>query len=442
MNILIDHGSSNNLGDASMVLSVVLNLRERFPGATLHVVHRSSFIYGSEWGDAAEFAPRFRVALPFFVRDAPLPARVRRRLDEGVRRYVLRQSDATERTSFRNLRSGEAGDLSLIQPPGQTLREFVERYDALHVVGGGNLTETFPWHLLHRTSLIYAFQEQGKPIVLTGQQIGPFPTDKYWPITAEALRRATFVGLREPTDSVALVRRAGVPEERFAMMGDDAFGLDPADSTEVDERLARRGLSTGQFFTVNLRIGDHYAGGHADHLDTVAGMIDRLADAYGMPALVVPIALNEDDSDLAAGKRLRSRVQTVDLHLLDDSDLTPSVVKGVMERAVGAVGVSYHFCTFALSQGVPAVCIYDGAYYGQKARGLAALWKHDGIALGLEGMDPSRAADHVQSIWDDGALRDQLRERSDQAIDLWHETFTRATAVYASAPPASALPVS
>lgn len=48
--------------------------------------------------------------------------------------------------------------------------------------------------------------------------------------------------------------------------------------------------------------------------------------------------------------------------------MTPAAVKGVLGRAWGAVGTSYHFCTFAASMGVPVACLYDGSYYSKLVR--------------------------------------------------------------------------
>lgn len=433
MNILVDHGSSNNLGDASMLLSVVANLSERFPDARLHVVGRKGFSYGSGWGAGVELVPAYELFIPFIVRNASLASRARRRVEVALRRRVLIQSDAREKVGFGFLqRGGRAADLALRTPGGLSLGDYCEPYDGLHVVGGGNLTDSFPWQLIHRACLIRAFQEQGKPVVLTGQQVGPFATDRYWPLVADALRRASFVGVREPTESVNLVHRAGVPAERTAMMGDDAFGLPLGGNSEIDARLRARGIEPGRFFAVNVRMSEAYAAEHAAHLGTVASMVDRLAEAYGVPALVVPVALNESDSDLASGERLRERVETAEIHLLDDVDLSPYLAKAAVKRALGVVGVSYHFCTFALSQGVPAVCIYNGSYYGQKAQGLATLWGDPRIALPLNETDGVSASTHVREVWDDEALRAHLSGEAQRVTARWHEVFAQATSPFES----------
>ena len=435
LNILIDHGSSHNLGDEAMLESVIRNLNQQFPDAQLCVVGRDALRPGFGDNLPAETVPRYALRLPLQFTASDFASRIRRRVTSGVQKYVLRRDDAAERAGLALLESGgRATDLRLWEPDSKTLGEYCEEYGGLHVVGGGNLTETFPWQLVHRLCLIRAFREQGKPAVLTGQQVGPFRTPKYRGLVAETLRRATFVGVREPTESVAFLRRAKVQDHTSAMMGDDAFGLPPAEGDSVEQGLVRHGLVSGQFIATNVRIGKSYAAEHSAHLSTLAGMIDQLADAYRMPVLVVPIALNDDDSDLHSGERLRELTKTADVRLLDSPGLTPSFVKGVMKHAMGAVGVSYHFCTFALSQGAPAVCVYDGAYYGQKAKGLAALWKEDRIPLALNGISPAIAADHVRTVWDDPGLRQRLQARSVDVVKAWNTYFEMAVAAFGQHP--------
>jgi polysaccharide pyruvyl transferase WcaK-like protein len=306
--------------------------------------------------------------------------------------------------------------LEMHEPVG-TLGHYAAPFDGLVLLGGGYLTDTFAWSTVQRAALIRTFEQQGKPVVLTGQQLGPFHSVTTARVMGEALRRADFVGVREPTDSLAFCREADVP--RHALMGDDSFGLDSADD-EARTLLERYGLEPGHFFAVNVRIG-RYASEHEQHLDALAAQVRSLMDETGMPALVVPIALNETDSDVASGYRLKEAVGE-DLLVLDESDPTPSLIKGTLGLAHGAVGVSYHFCTFALGEGVPAVCIYDGAYYGQKAAGLCAFWGDDRLALALPSTD---LVPHVLSVWGDASLRDRLSVRAEEAKAEWHKVMER-----------------
>src|SRR5262249_10110100 len=193
---------------------------------------------------------------------------------------------------------------------------------------------------------------------------------------ARRLRKASFVGVREPTDSLRFCERAGLRPGAYALMGDDSFGLEPAAPAAVEELLDRHGLRPGRFLAVNLRVGK-YTRYQEDYGQRFAALVRELGRRHARPLLVVPIALGEGDSDAASGRRLQAACGGDAVRVLDAPGLTASLVKGVLGRAFAAVGTSYHFCTFALSQGVPAVAVYDGTYYSQKAAGVAAFWQDE-----------------------------------------------------------------
>jgi hypothetical protein len=100
-------------------------------------------------------------------------------------------------------------------------------------------------------------------------------------------------------------------------------------------------------------------------------------------------------------------------------------MKGIMGKAAGAVCVSYHACTFALCQGVPAVCLYDGDYYRQKAMGLCAFWSDDRLALDLNECASVEAADRILHVLQDQRLKSALQFRSSTAIQRWETVFDR-----------------
>jgi polysaccharide pyruvyl transferase WcaK-like protein len=140
-----------------------------------------------------------------------------------------------------------------------------------------------------------------------------------------------------------------------------------------------------------------------------------------MPVAVVPIARHGADSDVAAGHRLAEAMGVDTVRVLDEPGLGVAAVKGLVGQAFAAVGVSYHLCTFALSQGVPAVCLMAGAYYGQKGRGLAGFWGDETLALDVGQLDPHEAAGRVCATLDNPAVRDALRARAEQAVTRWKD---------------------
>lgn len=414
--ILVEHGSARNLGDIAMIEGVTTRLHALFPQAELALVHRSGVDTCAWEMPSVAKEPECVLRLlgyPFVWR---IP-----RLERYIHRLALCHMDGIvqpEKLRLAPKCTRETG--------AATLGDFCQQFDALHIVGGGDLTDIFFGNLLRKCSLIHAFADQRKPVVLTGQQLGPFEHRATAKGLRKALLRAGFVGVREPVDSLAFCRKWHLEPHRFALMGDDSFGLAPAEPPQILETLGRYGLSQGRFLAVNIRVA-RYAAEHAKHLGTVAKIIGNLVARYGMPALVVPVALGPADSDITAGMALRDVLGEKRLVVMKDELLTPGLVKGVTGCAFGAVGVSYHFCTFALTQGVPAVCIHDGAYYSQKARGLSAFWEDGRLALELRNAVPEVATAQIARTLEDDALRMKLADRSVHAVSRWQGVFDANT---------------
>ncbi len=411
MRILVGHGSVGNLGDTAMLEAVVSRLHQLDPDCTLCVRDRQG-LRTDLWDWERVTPTTFDLALPGLPQ---VP-------------YLWRYEKQC-RAVWRN---GCHALLDRLIDPGQILvgkgssalplDTFCQGYDALHIVGGGNLTDTFPGELWQRCCLIHTFAAQKKPVVLTGQQLGPFRT--WWSRDAlrRALRKVDFVGLREPTDSLDFCKWAKLSPERYAVTGDDSFGCEAEHSPELDALLSRYLLIPGSFLAVNVRIAD-YAPSQGNYLQQFAQLVAGLTRHYNMPAVVVPIALNAGDSDIVAGYKLQKVARSGSVQVLNEPELSRRLVKGVLGKAFAAVGVSYHLCTFALSQGIPAISTVDGEYYAQKARGLVRFWGDERLSLPLRECGTDVALKKATDLFDDRQFREVLPRRAKAAVANWQEAF-------------------
>jgi len=417
MRILVDHGAYGNLGDTSMVEGAVLRLLDLLPGEEIFVIDRPSLrtnIFGlpnvfrqvdysvkPKWADVLTDAP-------FLWRYNQYWGRIASKLT------LLFVGNLFPASSFSE--NGESRFKRMI------LSDFCEQFDGLHIVGGGNLTDIFYHELFRKCMLIQAFAEQDKPIILTGQQLGPFSSRILRRALAKSLHKANFVGLREQGNSLAFCREAFLEPQYFAVMGDDSFGLSGADDNHLLAILTQYGIKENEFLAFNVRTG-HYAKEHIKYLEQMSIIVDKLSTLFRMPIMIVPVALSQGDSDITSGKKLAKMTHSSRVLVLENNNLTPSLVKGILGKAFGAVGVSYHFCTFALSQGVPTVCIHDGNYYSQKARGLSEFWGDKRLPLSLKGINTDLAIDHIAEVFKDELLRKKLQDFSIQAIEHWKHIF-------------------
>lgn len=81
--------------------------------------------------------------------------------------------------------------------------------DLLMVSGGGNLSSSWPGHILERLALVRLARKRGIPIIVLGQTLGPNLEAEDRLLVAEILEAALWVGLRE-APSVALAIELGI----------------------------------------------------------------------------------------------------------------------------------------------------------------------------------------------------------------------------------------
>lgn len=416
--VLTDSETSWNLGDMAMVESGITEFVRAEPRAEVHLIHcikAKSELHG---------VPRVHSITAIEVAGRWFSAMDRR----FVWRFARQYQSALFHLLFKGLgKTLSAGSIPIRteEQTASTMGRFCSQFDALYLSGGGYLTGAFPVDILRKCALILAFAEQGKPVMLSGQQIGPFRDKAAQSIVLRSLAKCSFVGLREPAESVAYCATAGLDNGRYSVIGDDSFGVPPTEPYEIDRLLARYGVQRGKFIAINLRTG-WYARSHAQHLPMIAELTKALIRQFGVPVLVVPIALSGRETDIQNGEALAAMTGDSRVRVMQADGLNPSTARGVLGCAIGAVGVSYHFCTFALTEGVPAICIYDDPYYQQKARGIAAFWQDERLALSLAGLQVETALSHIRDVFEDPQIRARLAQRSCDAQRVWHEGFQRA----------------
>ena len=208
-------------------------------------------------------------------------------------------------------------------------------------------------------------------------------------------------------------------------MGDDSFGVSPANDSAISNILAQYALKANNFLAVNVRVG-FYAEEHNSYLQRIAELIDKISGRLRAPILIVPISLTPDlDSDVETGVALRQLVKTGHVSVMENNNLTPTLVKGILGKAIGAVGVSYHFCTFAICQGIPAVCIHAVVLTRKKREGFVSFWEDRRLALCLENLNIDLAVDHIIQVLTDDNLRQNLSLLGKQTFERWSSIFDR-----------------
>lgn len=414
MRILVDHGAYPNFGDLAMLEATVDRLA-RIETAEVHVREASL-----EWRWSNVKPVKYTVfALGLLVERIARMSFMRNRIASGLPKV----SASWRSMAYHSLSWGWSADaFPVLGAAGwQTLGRWCRQYDALFIAGGGDMNDCFPEALWRCCALVHVFARAGKPVILSGQQLGPVSCPASRRLLLSALRSVSYVGVREPTDSLRLCKEAGLKESQFVVCGDDSLGMAAADSREVDGLMQAYGLSPRGFIAVNLRIAP-YSPVSDDAILAFTAMLAELSAICGVELVVVPVSVDEAESDVDSGRMLASHMSGVRMKVIRGGGLSGQLIKGLLGRAMGAVGVSYHFNTFALSHGVPAVAVYSGDYYHQKAKGLAAFWGDDRLAMPFEALD-RQAAGRIHAVFEDEGLRQRLKARAEEASRDWEAIF-------------------
>ena len=293
---------------------------------------------------------------------------------------------------------GEAG-LLRSNDTAHAVIDAVRSSDGVAIAGGGNIASTWPTHIFERATLGELARIFYKPLVISGQTIGPFLTDADAALVARLLDSASMVGLREG-DSFEFSKRLGVDEHRLNWTIDDAsfVGIDtgsPRHSTEV---------ARAPYCAVTLAA--HINGHDRDAVDQrLAELFDSIVESCDLDIVFFAHfgSQRDDESigDTVVHQRVMSRMLSPRASIASTTD---SAAAARLSRGAALVVSSrYHPVVFAVSAGVPTVGISVDDYTTTKLTGaLGNFGQHSVLPITelLDGAAPALVA----SVWDDRAL--------------------------------------
>ncbi|WP_353816747.1 polysaccharide pyruvyl transferase family protein [Agromyces sp. SYSU T00266] len=325
------------------------------------------------------------------------------------------------------VRSASGGAPTLADgDPAAAVIEAVAGADAVVIAGGGNLASNWPTHVFERAALGAIAEELGRPLVVSGQTLGPWLDGPDRALVAELLRSARLVGVREPA-SLALARELGVPTDRLAGTRDDASFLgigDPRSDAGPDLDAGPGAGGSEPYVLASLSL--HLGGLPRD--ETVRGLasaLDRVADRVGAPVRFHPHFGSLDPGIEAGDEVLHAAVR--DAMCSPAEVLQPGDARSAARLARAAamlVTSRYHPAVFATAAGVPVAALSADDYTAVKLRGATGWWGQDGvIPLGLAAS--GEGDDALGRVWERRAttrttalaLRDRAMEESASWFD-------------------------
>ncbi|CAN5221297.1 hypothetical protein BH11ACT4_BH11ACT4_02910 [soil metagenome] len=298
------------------------------------------------------------------------------------------------------------------------LAETVRDSDAVVITGGGNLSSLWPQHVQARSELGRLASRFGKPLVVTGQTIGPHLDDADTALVAELLHSARLVGVRE-SGSLALCRRLGLTGDALRQTVDDASFLVTAPA------------EPGGYCLVTL--ANHV--GPTDR-DAVEGALTALLDEVaGSTGLAIVFAAHFGSllpgparGDSAMHERVAARMRAASRVV----PTTDAAASARLARSAELVLCSrYHPAVFAVAAGVPTIGIPVDDYTTVKLSGaLGNFGQHS--TLPVDRLLAGDGAGLLHSVWErreeirSAGLRQATEAR--QASTLWWDDVAVALA--------------
>lgn len=246
------------------------------------------------------------------------------------------------------------------QDPAWAVIEAVAASDGVVIAGGGNLSSLWPDHIYERSTLAAIARQFGKPVVVTGQTLGPALLGRDGELLAGLLTGASLVGVREAA-SHDIARRLGVESAALGLLLDDASFLDGDPGHYAPERPY-----------CAVTVSEHF--GASDPVrfqEEFARLLDHVVDVGDLDILMIPhlgsIGEGVRTGDVAAMDRLASTMRS------DRTTVTPvrpaHEVVGLTRGASLVVSTRYHPLVFGMSAGIPSIGISVDQYTSVKLSG-------------------------------------------------------------------------
>jgi polysaccharide pyruvyl transferase WcaK-like protein len=374
----------NNNGDMAMFKVLLGRLRARFPDARVAIVTNDPdgvktldprvepVVVGDRW---LWERPVLGVIGQISIQPgehAPVDAEI---LREAASRIATRLQRAAPDRYWQLV-----ADLDPVAGRGgRRWQHLLDTSDAVLLTGGGYFTDAFANHAVQLLSTLDAGLQRRLPAFIVGCGFEPIEDRALRRIGRAVLPRVTVIACREGVTSPGVLRAFGVEDGRVSVTGDDA----------VEFAYVRRPPGLGSAIGLSLR----------DHIDNqlndvqyaaLREVVQRFANEQAAPILPMPIS-NTAPRDLDAIERLLPGIDVS--HALEIASLqTPEGVIAPATRCRIVLTGSYHAAVFALSMGIPAVCVTRSEHYELKMHGLLAQFdaQPDARVISLDDPDLAR----------------------------------------------------
>ncbi len=360
MQLLINPGTHSclNMGDVAMLQVAYERVRGTWPDATVRVLTADAaalerFCPGAISVPVAGLH-QWNAEHPLLgQRGKLLPAALR-----GIVRRVEHQLQKSEPTAALSLMQHRYRRQGAVTDDLLSFLRALTSSDLVMMCGQGSINDDLKPHARQGLGLLNWAQQLGIPTVVMDQGIGPLEDPQLVALARNTLPRAKLITIREGPMGAAVLSKLGVSSARVRVTGDAAV--------ELARRLTPDKLGTG----IGLSVRNvPYAKIGRDLIEVLQPVIHSYAREHRAPLVAIPIMRGTQVPDTVSIEEVfrgyegetRSGAELV----------TPESTAAAAHACRIVVTTTYHAAVFALSQGVPAVCLANSEYYSGKFNGLA-----------------------------------------------------------------------
>lgn len=252
-------------------------------------------------------------------------------------------------------------------------------------VGGGNLNSIIPSELYKKCATYLAARCMGKPVILSGQTIGPFLMNVDRRVARFALNRTQLITFRDQAISRQRLAEIGVCRPKMQDAADDAIDLPYISRSEAAALIEREvgrpwaELANRPVVFLNLKASLNLFKTHegVSNLDrevrAIAKLADHMVEQHGVRIVFLPTDYcGASDDRVVHEQAMRLVRHPADCFALN-VEYTDCQLKGLLALPDFAMGARYHFCVFAAGVLTPFMGVASGLYQRTKLKGLALL---------------------------------------------------------------------
>ncbi len=249
------------------------------------------------------------------------------------------------------------------------LPTIIKNQDYILFSGGGNLNSLFPGILYNRTKISLIARIYNKPLIITGQTIGPIFSQQDRVLLTILLKFSKIIGIRDKSYSSEYIRPT-----RYLLKTksapDDAYLFPLQPEKNIQLSIDR------SFFNIGISLRDWDSDLLKKTLKEVFTVPFHLNSPKPIRLYLIPHIIDEHDKgDLEAMREIfkNSILNTIDLdHRLISSNqnISPEEIVFRFTAAMDMVITTrYHGLIFSLDACVPTLGIFENEYYKMKLLG-------------------------------------------------------------------------